>query len=187
MTKLTDSQLVILSAAAARNDGAVLPLTPSLKLNAGAASLVLKSLIRKGLIDECSARLADKFWCTGDDESRLTLKISDAGLAALGIEPAETKSAKGGAGSVKNRKAADGPRRADPAPRPQAGTKLAAVIALLEREDGASLAELMTATGWQAHSVRGALSGTLKKKFGLVVTSEKIEGRGRLYRIAGQG
>lgn len=57
-------------------------------------------------------------------------------------------------------------------PRP---TKLAQVESLLARKDGASLAELMAATGWQAHSVRGVLAGTLKKK-GHVITSSKVDG-----------
>ena len=45
--------------------------------------------------------------------------------------------------------------------------------------------EIVAATGWQPHTVRGALAGALKKKLGLAVTSEKVEGRGRVYRIAG--
>jgi hypothetical protein len=61
--------------------------------------------------------------------------------------------------------------------------KLASVIALLRRPKGANLAELCKATGWQAHSVRGAMSGAIKKKLGLKVTSEKSEGV-RTYRIA---
>ena len=64
------------------------------------------------------------------------------------------------------------------------GTKTARLIALLERKEGATIADLMKATAWQAHSVRGAISGNLKKKLGLDVTSEKVEGRGRVYRIA---
>jgi len=67
-----------------------------------------------------------------------------------------------------------------------ADTKLARLIALLRRRQGATLAELVAATGWQAHSVRGALSGTLKKKLGLAVTSEAAEG-GRLYRLPAEG
>ncbi len=64
------------------------------------------------------------------------------------------------------------------------GTKLASLISLLSRKDGATIADLMKATGWQAHSVRGAISGYLKKKLGLGVISEKVEGRGRVYRVA---
>ena len=67
------------------------------------------------------------------------------------------------------------------------GTKTAALITLLDRKEGATIADLMKATTWQAHSVRGAISGTLKKKLGLPITSERIEGRGRVYRIAAGG
>ena len=63
------------------------------------------------------------------------------------------------------------------------GTKTAALIALLNRKEGATIADLTKATKWHPHSVRGAISGTLKKKLGLAVTSEKVESRGRVYRI----
>jgi len=63
------------------------------------------------------------------------------------------------------------------------GTKQEALIALLKRPEGASIAEIMAATDWQAHSVRGFISGSLKKTLGLVVTSEKVETRGRIYRL----
>jgi len=69
----------------------------------------------------------------------------------------------------------------------RAGTKQASLIAHLQRKEGATLADLVKATGWQAHSVRGAISGALKKKLGLAVLSEKVEGRGRVYRIAAGG
>ena len=69
---------------------------------------------------------------------------------------------------------------------PGRDTKLGALIAALRRKKGATIADLMEATGWQAHSVRGAISGALKKKLGLEVTSEKTEGRERVYRIGGQ-
>ena len=66
-------------------------------------------------------------------------------------------------------------------------TKQAILIARQQRKEGATIAELVQATGWQTHSVRGAISGALKKKLGLAVTSEKLEGRGRIYRIAAEG
>ena len=66
-------------------------------------------------------------------------------------------------------------------PKPAAPkTKLEALIGLLARDAGADLAEMMAATGWQAHSVRGALAGALKKK-GLTIESAKTDGR-RVYR-----
>ena len=61
-------------------------------------------------------------------------------------------------------------------------TKLAALVAALSTAKGATLAHLMTLTGWQAHSVRGAMSGALKKQRGLVITSTKL-GAERVYRI----
>ncbi len=63
------------------------------------------------------------------------------------------------------------------------GTKQAILIELLRCPDGATIQQMSTKTGWQAHSVRGAISGALKKKLGLSVTSETVEGRGRVYRI----
>ena len=75
------------------------------------------------------------------------------------------------------------PRAKAPAGRP--GTKLALLTGLLRRKGGATFADAVKATGWQAHSVRGAISGALKKKRGLAVASATVEGRGRVYRIAG--
>lgn len=63
-------------------------------------------------------------------------------------------------------------------------TKLATLIDMLRCEGGATIDEMAAATSWQVHSIRGALSGILKKKLGLEVTSEKVEGRGRVYRAA---
>jgi hypothetical protein len=63
------------------------------------------------------------------------------------------------------------------------GTKQAALIAMLHRPAGARIAEIAEATGWQPHNVRGALAGALKKRLVLEVTSESVEGRGRVHRI----
>lgn len=61
-------------------------------------------------------------------------------------------------------------------------SKLATVVEMLKRPNGTTIDDLSTATGWQTHSVRGLLSGTIKKKLGLKLISEKIEGI-RSYRI----
>ncbi len=75
------------------------------------------------------------------------------------------------------------PEAPTPPPAPaKAATKLAALTALLQRPQGATLTDMMAATGWQAHSVRGALAGALKKKAGLAVTSAKADGV-RTYRV----
>ena len=82
---------------------------------------------------------------------------------------------------------ADAPQPAEPAPvpsppKPPAG-KLGIVVDLLRRPEGATLAQISTATAWQPHSVRGAMAGALKKKHGLSIISEPAEG-GRVYRLA---
>ena len=63
------------------------------------------------------------------------------------------------------------------------GSKAAKVLDLLKRTEGATLAEMMRVTGWQAHSVRGFLSGTVSKKLGLTVTSTKVENGERTYTV----
>lgn len=68
-------------------------------------------------------------------------------------------------------------------PSQRAGTKQAQIIAMLQRPEGASVAEIVAATAWQAHSARGVISGVLKKKLGLLVGSTKEDGRGSVYRI----
>ena len=77
------------------------------------------------------------------------------------------------------------PERVAGSPAPRAGSKQAQVIDLFRRAEGATVAEVIAATGWQPHTVRGIVSGTLKKKLGLTVISAKEE-RGRVYRIAAQ-
>jgi hypothetical protein len=57
------------------------------------------------------------------------------------------------------------------------------MVAMLKRAEGATIAQVVEATGWQQHTVRGALAGALKKRLGLTVTSEKVEARGRVYHI----
>jgi hypothetical protein len=75
------------------------------------------------------------------------------------------------------------PKIPQPAPKPAGPSgKIGALVALLRRPGGAKLEEMQTATGWQAHSVRGAISGSIKKKLGLQVASEKTDGA-RVYRI----
>lgn len=64
----------------------------------------------------------------------------------------------------------------------QADSKLARVIAMLRSPDGSTIAAISAETGWQAHSVRGAMSGAIKKKLGLTITSDKTDGV-RIYRI----
>jgi hypothetical protein len=88
---------------------------------------------------------------------------------------------------VKSAKQAKTPKKAPKAAKKEGGardgSKTAAVLDLLKRSDGATLAELIKVTGWQAHSVRGFLSGTVGKKLGLAVTSTKGEDGERTYSV----
>jgi hypothetical protein len=63
------------------------------------------------------------------------------------------------------------------------GTKQAKLIAMLRADGGATIEEIMAATNWASHTIRGAMAGALKKKLGLEVTSEKVENRGRVYKL----
>ncbi|MGE3511455.1 MAG: DUF3489 domain-containing protein [Vicinamibacterales bacterium] len=184
MSKLTDTQLVILSAAAQRVGGMILPLPKSLKANKASAASVLKSLIKRGLVAEQPAARGQETWRAGDDGDGVTLVITDDGLAAIGAEAAAENAAQPpDAGRKKGCRVAPAVAKT-PTPGVRAGTKLALLIDLLSRKNGATIDEIVKETGWQPHSVRGAISGAVKKKLGFVVASDTIEGRGRVYRAS---
>ncbi len=196
MPKLADTQLVILSAAAERDGGTVLPMPKSLKINKAAATKTIKSLINRGLVTEQSAAKDDEMWRAAEDGGRLKLVITDTGLAAIGVDTDEgteaspaTATAQPKKHKSRSRRSATGRKTKTEAPpacvRP--GTKQALLIDLLRRKDGATISEIVDAIGWQPHSVRGAISGTLKKKLGLTVERAVVDDRGRVYRIVGCG
>ena len=72
---------------------------------------------------------------------------------------------------------------AQPAKPTRTGTKQAQLIEMLKRPEGVTIDEVVKALDWQAHTVRGAMAGALKKKLGLSIESEKVDERGRVYRI----
>jgi hypothetical protein len=203
MPKLTDTQLVILMAAAKREDGTVLPLPRRIKLEDKAAPTLFKTLIKRKLAAERPARGSEASWRENPEGERMALTITDAGLQAIGVEPGESASSgkskphatakppRALADPTSGRSRGSKPARRSPAqahPRgPRTGSKQDRMIGLLRRPEGASVEEMAKATGWQSHSVRGVMSGALKKKLGLAIASEKVEGRGRIYRIADHG
>jgi hypothetical protein len=160
LNKLTATQQSLLMTAASCEDRAIR--WPS-NLRGGARTKIITSLVDTGLADSRSGSLV----------------ITDAGMRAVGVEPASAPKAK----SMGRAKAA--PKKGDTkAPRAtRADSKQARLIEMLKRKDGATIAEIAEALGWQNHTVRGAIAGALKKKLGLDVTSEKVEGRGRVYRL----
>lgn len=191
MTKLSDTQLVILSAACQREGRRVLPLPDRLK--GGAAAKVVESLLAKGLVREVDAERGEPVWRATGDDHWTTLVATDAAYAALGIDAgAGDGAAKDGVAETARRldreqleaekKVAEKKSATDKKHRTD--SKQAKLIEMLKRPEGATIDEIAAAFGWQAHTVRGAIAGALKKKLGLDVISEKIEGRGRTYRIA---
>ena len=187
MTKLSDAQMIILSRAAQNECRIALPLPDSMR--GGAASKVVSAMLAKGFLEEADAdmRKGEPVWRETGDGHGVTLVATDAGLAAIGIEPEDANTAPAGATDAPTEEPVqDTPAATETAPRartPREGTKQATLIAMLRAPDGATIEEIMAATGWQSHTVRGAMAGALKKKLGLEVTSEKVDGRGRVYRL----
>jgi hypothetical protein len=182
--------MVLLSSAAQRDDGTLLPLPKRVKLEPRVQTRVFNSLLKKELVSEQPAPPDAPAWRETGDGRRFMLVITPAGLEAIGVEaneeqeePEKNDKPKPSQQRKKKRKRTE--KTAVPEVRP--GTKLAQLIEMLNRDDGVTIAEIVAATGWQQHSVRGAISGALKKKLGLAVTSEKVDGRGRIYRITDCG
>ncbi|MCC5968761.1 MAG: DUF3489 domain-containing protein [Pararhodobacter sp.] len=169
--QLSDTQAVILSAACAREDGMVFPVTTSIK--GGAVGNVCKSLLKRGLIEEVPATDHNTVWRHDEDVGPITLRATSQAYSVLGIteDPEEQSDSPAATAAVTETS------------RRRSGTKQEAVIAMLRAPEGATIEEIMAATGWQSHTVRGAMAGALKKKLGLEVTSEKVEDRGRVYKL----
>lgn len=177
MTQLTETQIRIITAASSRPGNLAMPLPKG--LHGAAAKKSVSLMIERGLIEEVDAdlRREEPLWRETGDGHGTTLIATEAGLAAVGIEPVVARAMAG------LRKPEPEVTEAAATVAVRKGTKQAELIALLKAPEGASLAEITATTGWQAHSVRGAISGQLKKKLGLNVTSEKDDQRGRVYRL----
>jgi hypothetical protein len=177
MTKPTETQSIILSTGAQRPDNIALPLPKGLA--GAAAKMAVGKMIEHGWLQEVDANLSrgEPLWRETGDGRGTTLVVTGAGLVAIGIEPVVVNTM---AAIRDNVSEAPAPKQ----PTPRAGTKQALLIEMLQTAEGATIASIVAATGWQAHSARGAMLGALGKKLGLVVTSAKEDGRGRVYRIS---
>lgn len=188
MTKLTTTQLAILRRAAqAQGDGRIYWYPDNLK--GGARQKVISALARQDLITD-----VDGVWHISDAgydalcEQGGDVAATMANRALIEADPeldqtvqaAQTQWAAGDAPQPAATHAAAAPQRPTLA---RAGSKQALVLDLLQRPEGASIAQIMDATGWQAHTVRGTLAGTFKKNLGLTITSDKEQGGERVYRM----
>ena len=167
--KLTESQTTILTQAAYRPDGDIEPLPPTLR--GGARTKVIDGLTSRGLIVEQDGKHV----------------LTDDGYAAIGRsrpvhDPEPTEDAALEA-AVAAAEATWQDTAKEAKPRTRENSKQAQVIAMLKRAEGATIPQVMAATGWQAHTVRGTFAGAFKKKLGLNLTSEKTQGGERVYRV----
>lgn len=177
MTALTETQRLVLTHAATHPGNLALPLPKGLA--GAAAKMAVGRMLAHGWLEEVEANLrrGEPLWRETGDGHGTTLIATEAGLKAIGIEP--------NAASAQEAQSESGPTATPKSVAIRAGTKQAQIIALLQRPEGASIGEIVEATGWQAHSARGVISGALKKKLGLPITAERVEGRGTVYQLDG--
>jgi len=167
-TKLSDLHHVLLAIAAKRSNGSILPPSTSIGVTRAGLTRAINTLIKRGLAEEADAADQSSIWRT-DGERKIAAIITDAGRAAVaeadGKKPEEAPAAVPEEEPVEEAK-------------PQ--TKQALLLAMLKREEGATLAQLVEATSWLPHTTRAALTGLRKK--GHVITASKVDGAS-LYRI----
>ena len=176
MTKLTETQTIVLTTGALRPDNIALPLPKGLA--GAAAKMAVNRMIERGLLQEVDANLrrGEPLWRETGDGHGTTLVVTDAGLLAIGITPVVVKT------MTNIHEHAAEPAAPKP-PTQRAGTKQALLISLLQAPEGTTMEAMMAATSWKPHTLRGTMSGALSKKLGLIVTSAKESDGARVYRI----
>ena len=182
MAKLSDTQLIVLSKAAARDDG--LARVPE-GLNRAATAKVAASLVSRKLMREIRSKPDMPVW-REDEEGRATsLVITRAGREASGIDEGENDRS-GEAAAAKNEFPEDLQRpscgeRSTVVDGPRSGSKQARIVKTLARKSGATLEALVDVTGWLPHTIRAALTGLRKRGYGIAL--ERQDGKPSIYRI----
>jgi hypothetical protein len=164
-------------------------------LAGAAAKMAVGKMIERGWLEEVDANLrrGDPLWRETGDGHGTTLIATEAGLAVIGIEPVVARTMT----NLRNAKlelASASKEPVEPSPEAdtrkpvaiRAGTKQAKIIALLQRPEGASIGEIVEATGWAPHSARGLISGGLKKKLGFDVPRAQTRSVGGFITSADQ-
>jgi len=185
MAKLTDTQLVVLSKAAARDDG--LAVVPA-KMNKAAASKVGSSLVARKLMRQLKAKPGMPVWREEENGHGISLMITRAGRDAIGVEDdagaikeATAPTAKQKMAPVAGKASAAKESIAPTASRPRVGSKQALVISMLSTKTGSTIDALIDATGWLPHTTRAALTGLRKR--GFAVERSRADGEASVYRI----
>jgi hypothetical protein len=182
MTKLSDSQLIVLSAAAAREDG--LAVVPA-KMNKAAASKVGSSLVTRKLMREVKAKPGTPVWRDDANGRPISLIITKSGRNAIGLLDAsssKSKNTKQASASRKTRQVVNQSLDPEVAKGLRAGSKQALVIGMLNDRSGVTLDALVRATGWLHHTTRAALTVLRKKGFSI---ERFCQGDASHYRIVG--
>jgi len=169
--RLSDLQLVLLSAAVQRDDGSLLPPPDGIGERTPAVDKAIKSLLRRGLAAEPdTSDVSDPL--PADRDRLIGVRITAAGRAAIGAGQDEEEDR-----SPENPEEQSRPE-SEPSSRP--ARKIGTVLSLLQREEGATLDEMVAATGWLPHTTRAALTGLRKK--GHAIAKDK-RGDTACYRI----
>ena len=171
-----------------RKEGDILPTPKRLKVKGGALTNVFKGLLRKGLVTEHPAPPDAPTWRESGDGQRFLFTVSPAGLEAIGVEPEREAAASASTTEPKPKRQRKTARKTSSSrKKPTAPTtnhrksKQDTIVDMLRPQEGATIADLQAATGWQPHSVRAALTGLRKK--GHAVTRSKADGDVTRYRI----
>ena len=180
--KLTDAQLVMMSAAGQRKDRC---LSAPETIKGAALTKVGVKLAKLGLAREIEAKPGAPIWRRDDAGQGYALKLTAAGLKAIAVDEGSqdaTEHSEAPQPQARNRVSPD--EGGDPArpTAPRDGSKLALVIAHLKRADGATIVDLTQATGWLPHTTRAALTGLRKR--GYAVIRDRIGAGDSVYRIS---
>lgn len=184
--KFNDLQLILLSTASQRENGNVLPLPDSIAADEERARKAIPPLLRRKLVQEAPTTDRAQCWREQDD-ALIGLVITDAGRSAIGADDGNNREEKPESkGDAATARTAQAPADAATAPAsvapstPRAGSKADVVLTLLRRPEGATLAELVDATGWLPHTTRAALTGLRKKDY---IIAKTKRGDVTCYRI----
>ena len=185
--KLTDAQLVMMSAAAQREDRC---LAAPETMKGAVVSKAGAKLVKLGFAREIHAKPGTPLWRRDETGRSVALKLTTAGLKAIAVDERPQDAIEPGEASqplllpeAKNGVSLDDVGRHAPSAAPRDGSKLALMINLLRRGDGATIVDLTQATGWLAHTTRAAITGLRKR--GYAVTRERIGAGESVYRISG--